>query len=144
MRECVLSLSQHPEIKAGHWNPTWTAGWRDGSRKRGPNPIGRGCIFGYVPRKKAIPVLLYVLHDCWESGSEAKQQCHPSIAPQPAGAGAACLATCTWLCSWLITALPTVSASQEVGTSLAGSAPSMEAHPSYSFEKWMNFCSFKR
>lgn len=72
----------------------------------------------------------------------SKAAVSPSIAPQPASR--ACLAMFAWLCSWLVTALPMISGSQEVSTSLAGSAPSMENHPSYSFEKWMDFCSFKR
>ena len=46
--------------------------------------------------------------------------------------------------SGISSALPIVSGSQEVGTSLGGSFASTEIHSSYSFEKWMNFCSFKR
>ncbi|KAJ7427955.1 hypothetical protein WISP_02513 [Willisornis vidua] len=46
--------------------------------------------------------------------------------------------------STIRSALPMTSYSQEVGTNLSGSLPSMKTHLAYSFGKWINFCSFKR
>lgn len=111
-------------------------------RKGSPGRVGLTAH----PRTAAIPGLPDTLQECWGLGSEAQRKAaaSPSITSacrQGMFSSRTRLSSPGTTSSGSSSALPMASASQEVGTGLAG--VSFPANLSYSFGREINFCCLK-